>query len=110
MVWLDPANGAPTVYINKDQDDSDSLGWYWSVQNNGAPVASGAAPAQQVLFGDMDGDGRDDYLTIDAKTGALHLYLNNGPVRFSSRYLWYHGKLANVLIGFQIQERMDMAV
>ncbi len=33
----------------------DVLGWSWVALNNGNPIASGAAPAAQVQFGDIDG-------------------------------------------------------
>ena len=42
--------------------------------NHGTVIASGEAPAKKVLFGDMDGDGRDDYPTLSPKTGALHAF------------------------------------
>ncbi|KAF5019289.1 hypothetical protein F66182_8707 [Fusarium sp. NRRL 66182] len=89
-VWLDPKTGAPTVYINKGINENDSLGWLWSPLNGGKPIASGAAPASQVMFGDIDGnnsDGRDDYLTLDPKTGALRVYLNKGNDT-ESEYGW----------------------
>lgn len=41
--------------INKGVDSGDSLGWKWSPLNGGKPIASGAAPASQVVFGDIDG-------------------------------------------------------
>ncbi|UZP45216.1 hypothetical protein NXS19_013028 [Fusarium pseudograminearum] len=77
-VWLDPKTGAPTVYLNDGVNDGDSLGWAWSPINGGKPIASGAAPANQVVFGDINGDGLDDYLDLDPKTGLLKAYLNLG--------------------------------
>ncbi|KAH7006558.1 SGNH hydrolase-type esterase domain-containing protein [Fusarium venenatum] len=77
-IWLDPKTGSPTVYINKGPNKDDSLGWLWNPLNGGKPIASGAAPASQVTFGDIDGDGMDDYLTLDPKSGALRVYLNKG--------------------------------
>ncbi|KAM0360431.1 hypothetical protein ACHAP4_002508 [Fusarium culmorum] len=77
-VWLDPKTGAPTVYLNSGVNDGDSLGWSWSPINGGKPIASGAAPANQVVFGDINGDGLDDYLDLDPKTGLLKAYLNLG--------------------------------
>jgi lysophospholipase L1-like esterase len=48
----------------------------WSPQGQ---VASGAGSASQVRFGDIDGDGRDDYLLV-YDSGAVDLYLNTlGP-------------------------------
>ncbi|KAL0929864.1 uncharacterized protein CTRU02_215073 [Colletotrichum truncatum] len=77
-IWLDPDSGAPTVYINSGINDADSLGWTWRPADGGNPIATGAAPASQVVFGDIDGDGLDDYLDLDPKTGLLKAYLNLG--------------------------------
>ncbi|KAK7973640.1 elongation factor Tu GTP binding domain-containing protein [Apiospora arundinis] len=88
-VWLDAATGAPTVFVNKGPNTDDSLGWLWEPLNGGRPIASGAAPAARVQFGDIDGDGKDDYLVLDAKTGALDLYLNRGPdASRAERWRW----------------------
>ncbi|KAH8671546.1 hypothetical protein BX600DRAFT_496225 [Xylariales sp. PMI_506] len=75
-VWLDPITGAPTVYLPSSED---SLGWSWTPLNGGSPIASGAAPASLVQFGDINGDGLDDYLVFDSQTGELAVYLNGGP-------------------------------
>ncbi|EXL92374.1 hypothetical protein NOF04DRAFT_16014 [Fusarium oxysporum II5] len=56
----------------------ETLGWAWKPINGGKPIASGAAPASQVVFGDINGDGLDDYLDLDPKTGLLKAYLNLG--------------------------------
>lgn len=79
-IWLDPASGAPLVYTNKGPHSADSLGWSWSPLNGGSPLASGVAPAEQVQFGDVDGDGKADYIILDPKTGAMNVYLNGGQV------------------------------
>lgn len=75
-IWLDPASGATSAYLNGGPSDSDSLGWSWVPLNGGNPIATGAAPADQVQFGDIDGDGRDDYLVLDPISGALSVWLN----------------------------------
>lgn len=88
-VWLHPDTGAPTVFVNKGLSKDDSLGWLWEPLNGGQPVASGAAPAALVKFGDIDGDGKDDYLVVDAKTGALDAYLNKGAdPNFANGWRW----------------------
>lgn len=76
-VWLDPISGAPLVYMNGKPTQQDPLGWAWIPVNGGNnPIASGSAPAGQVQFGDIDGDGLADYLVTDPKTGALSVWLN----------------------------------
>ncbi|KAH8894324.1 integrin alpha N-terminal domain-containing protein [Thozetella sp. PMI_491] len=88
-VWLDPVSGAPTVYLNNVGPASgDVLGWGWSALNGGKPIASGAAPASKVQFGDINGDGKDDYLVLDPKTGELTVYLNGGPSSGSNGWTW----------------------
>nr|UMZ45332.1 hypothetical protein [Paramyrothecium sp.] len=77
-VLLDPESGAPTVYLNAGIHSSGLLGWLWREANGGDPIASGAAPASQVVFGDINGDGLADYLDIDPKTGRINAYLNLG--------------------------------
>lgn len=47
--------------------------------NGGSPIAAGADPASQVQFGDINGDGKADYLVLDPVTGELTAYLNGGP-------------------------------
>lgn len=41
-------------------------------------VATGIGPGPGVRIADMDGDGIDDYVMVDAKTGAAELYINGG--------------------------------
>ena len=41
-------------------------------------IASGVAPIDRVRFADIDGDGKDDYLVVDANTGAVQAWLNAG--------------------------------
>ncbi|KAH6949082.1 SGNH hydrolase-type esterase domain-containing protein, partial [Fusarium avenaceum] len=80
-VWLDPKSGAATVYLNAGVNDADSLGWSWKPLNSGKPISIGGVPASQVMFGDIDGDGLDDYLDLDATTGELKAYINLGEER-----------------------------
>ncbi|OAA69170.1 lipolytic protein G-D-S-L family [Akanthomyces lecanii RCEF 1005] len=80
-VWVDPKTGAPIVYSNQ--------GGSWEPVNNGHPIAAGAAPGSQVVFGDIDGDGYDDYLVIHPDTGALTAYLLVPSGGGESRYGGY---------------------
>ncbi|KAL6864240.1 SGNH hydrolase-type esterase domain-containing protein [Trichoderma novae-zelandiae] len=87
LIYLDQDSGAPYVYNNSGPDDEAPFGFSWSVLNKGEPLASGAAPAANVHFGDIDGDGIDDYLVINPKTGKLIVYLNQGPSK-ANKYNW----------------------
>ncbi|XWX00175.1 hypothetical protein V2A60_008195 [Cordyceps javanica] len=93
FVWIDPKNGAPIVYSNQNGS--------WSPLNNGHPIASGAAPGSQVVFGDINGDGYDDYLVINSTTGALTAYLlvpeGGGESRFGGYLFDPVGQIASGL-------------
>jgi hypothetical protein len=80
-IWVDPVSGAPFVYANLGFNENDSLGWQWGPLNGGKAIASGAAPASRIKFGDINGDGKADYLVLDPKTGKLDAFLNEGPAR-----------------------------
>lgn len=68
---IDPNTGAVTGFRNNGANTGG--GWIpWGV------IASGAAPAPQVQFADMNGDGKADYVVADRWNGALDVYINNG--------------------------------
>lgn len=68
---IDPNSGAVTGFRNNGGITGN--GWTpWGV------IASGAAPAAQVQFADMNGDGKADYVVADRLNGALDVYINNG--------------------------------
>ncbi|KAK7422803.1 hypothetical protein QQX98_001364 [Neonectria punicea] len=95
-IWLDPDSGPPSVHLNKGLDDDTNFGWKWAPMNGGNPIAAGVAPADQVRFADINGDGKDDYIVVDAKTGGLRAYINEGKT--DSEYGWRFrpiGKVAN---------------
>ncbi|KAL2066782.1 hypothetical protein VTL71DRAFT_2854 [Oculimacula yallundae] len=90
-IWLHPETGAPTVYLNKGADPNEpgGLGWLWSPLNGGSPIAGGAGKAENVIFGDIDGDAKDDYLVLHPETGALTVWLNKGPnPDISWKWVW----------------------
>ncbi|KAJ4199065.1 hypothetical protein NW767_008648 [Fusarium falciforme] len=114
-IWLDPKSGAPTVYnltfahsLNAGVDDGDSLGWAWKPLNGGKAIASGAAPAHQVVFGDINGDELDDYLDLDDKTGMLKAYLNVGEDK-GSEYGWKFKPIGTIASGLGPGKRVRIA-
>ncbi|PNP41723.1 hypothetical protein TGAMA5MH_06316 [Trichoderma gamsii] len=98
FIWLDPDTGAPYVYNNSGPAAGYPFGYLWSVLNNGNPLASGAAPASNVQFGDIDGDGIDDYLVTDPKTGELTAYLNEGASTVN-QYNWLFKPIGSIASG-----------
>ncbi|KAL8735840.1 MAG: hypothetical protein Q9181_002669 [Wetmoreana brouardii] len=77
-VWLAP-NAAVTLYVNGGYS-SDGKDWIWYPINGGKEIANGAgAKRDQIIFADMDGDGKDDFCIVDPKSGAITLYKNGGP-------------------------------
>ncbi|KAI4198895.1 MAG: hypothetical protein LQ350_004960 [Teloschistes chrysophthalmus] len=76
-VWLGP-NAAVTLYVNGGYS-ADGKDWVWYPINKGDEIANGAgAKRDQIIFADIDGDGKEDFCIVDPKTGALTLYKNGG--------------------------------
>ncbi|KAL8637044.1 MAG: hypothetical protein Q9228_005642, partial [Teloschistes exilis] len=76
-VWLGP-NAAVTLYVNGGYS-ADGKDWIWYPINKGDEIANGAgAKRDQIIFADLDGDGKEDFCIIDPKTGAITLYKNGG--------------------------------
>lgn len=74
--WVLRNNGAVDVWINKGGDTSENkTGWY--ERGRTAAGTGGSADGKTVRFGDVDGDGRDDYLVV-SDGGAVDAYLNRG--------------------------------
>lgn len=48
-------------------------GWIYQGQ-----IASGLAPGNNIIYADINGDGKADYLILDPNTGSLTAYINNG--------------------------------
>ncbi|KAL9600416.1 MAG: hypothetical protein Q9219_003169 [cf. Caloplaca sp. 3 TL-2023] len=96
-LFLEP-NGAVHMYVNGGQS-SDGQKWSWIPFKDFAEIANGAgAKREEVLFADMDGrfldsaydsnssgwltfragDGKDDFVIVNPKTGGLTLYKSGG--------------------------------
>jgi hypothetical protein len=73
-IIIDDKTGAATVYINGGQNSNANLGWNWIPSGK---IASGIAPGKTIQFADIDGDGKADYLSVDAR-GGVTAYLNGG--------------------------------
>lgn len=41
-------------------------------------ITGGVASREKVAFGDLDGDGKADYIVVNNKTGAIDLWQNQG--------------------------------
>ncbi|KAF4982276.1 hypothetical protein FZEAL_2062 [Fusarium zealandicum] len=94
--------------LNAGVDDGDSLGWSWSPLNGGKAIASGAAPGHQLVFGDIDGDGLDDYLDLNDETGELKAYLNVGEDK-DSDYAWKFNPVGTIASGLGPRKRVRIA-
>ncbi|KAL8635487.1 MAG: hypothetical protein Q9228_007023, partial [Teloschistes exilis] len=75
--WLGP-NAAVTLYVNGGYS-ADGRDWIWYPANKGDEIAHDAgAKRDQIIFADLDGDGKEDFCIIDPKTGAITLFKNVG--------------------------------
>ncbi|MEI7029285.1 hypothetical protein, partial [Streptomyces pratensis] len=53
----------------------------WEERKNFAKGGIHEPGRDEILFADVDGDGRDDYLVLNYETGALNAWLNRGGDR-----------------------------
>jgi hypothetical protein len=77
-LWVDRVTGAVTAYLNLGgpDDGPDAAKISWLPQG---VIATGVGVGRDnVIFADINGDGRADYLTIDFATGAVSAWLNGG--------------------------------
>ncbi|KAJ8127625.1 hypothetical protein O1611_g6011 [Lasiodiplodia mahajangana] len=71
---VDPDTGATKVHLNiPDADGKTSGNW-----NPLGTIATGkkGRNGKKVFFGDLNGDGRDDYIYVDSDTGELFGWIN----------------------------------
>lgn len=72
-LWVHPSTGAVTLLINGGYRGNEGVNWIAK-----GVVASGMGDSQGVIFADINGDGRDDYLSISFKDGLVTAYINGG--------------------------------
>ncbi|KAL8773359.1 MAG: hypothetical protein Q9209_001753 [Squamulea sp. 1 TL-2023] len=78
--------GSVTVYLNRGPKAGAPGNWVWDGPHNVAPGAPGAKAAN-VLFADINGDGRPDYL-VKNSNGGLDAYLNIGKPKTIDGIQW----------------------
>ncbi|GAB7050404.1 SGNH/GDSL hydrolase family protein [Catenuloplanes indicus] len=71
------ARGGFDAWINDGGDAGGNPGW---TRHAGFAAGTGAAPAT-VHLADVSGDGRADYLVVNASTGAVDAWINDGGDR-----------------------------
>ncbi|KAL8758639.1 MAG: hypothetical protein Q9199_001317, partial [Rusavskia elegans] len=88
-VVLGKETGSVTVYLNRGPKAGAPGNWLWDGPHNLASGATGAK-ASSVLFGDINGDGRPDYLDVEVKNsnGGLDAYLNIGKPKTIDGIQW----------------------
>jgi lysophospholipase L1-like esterase len=98
---VDAASGAVTLWRNGGANASANNGWDWIPDGQ---IATGVAPGAQIQFGDVNGDGKADYLDVDPSTGSVTAYQNGGAdASATDGWLWTPmGAIADG-IGNQIQ-------
>lgn len=80
-LWVHPLTGALTLYLNGGYSADGGVNWIFKGQ-----VATGVGDGPGVMFADINGDGRDDYLWV-ASTGEVTAYLNGGE-QAGGGWLW----------------------
>ncbi|PQE05711.1 FG-GAP repeat domain-containing protein [Rutstroemia sp. NJR-2017a BVV2] len=70
-LWVHPATGAATLYLNGGYKDG-AIDWISKGQ-----IATGIGESTGVMFADINGDGRDDYLWV-SNDGEVTAYINGG--------------------------------
>lgn len=73
-IWVNQTNGAVIAYLNRVGQTPAN----WLPVNSGQPIASGIGPGSGVFWGDINGDGKADYLYVNNDTGAIQAYVNGG--------------------------------
>jgi len=71
-------DGAPYVALNQGKKAETSKKWLLGQSQGsvGLPAPDGVPPGSKVHFADVNGDGRADYLVMNATTGATRAYLS----------------------------------
>ncbi|MEU1439266.1 FG-GAP-like repeat-containing protein [Streptomyces sp. NPDC005786] len=78
------ADGSVQAWINGGPKPG-GADWYWTPQGT---IAGGVgAPGRNVRFADLDGDGRADYLQINAD-GSVQAWINGGPNPGGGDWYW----------------------
>ncbi|KAB5549867.1 hypothetical protein GE09DRAFT_187533 [Coniochaeta sp. 2T2.1] len=67
-------DGSLTVYINMLDQKVNAVPTWVGL----GTIASGVAKGDNVIFGDLSGDGKVDYIVINKDTGAINLWQNQG--------------------------------
>ena len=78
FLFVDEA-GVMICYINGGPNSNAYLGWEWTPQNNGGPIATGVgAKREQIHLAYIYGSGKADYAVVDDVTGAVNVWQNGG--------------------------------
>ncbi|CZR50217.1 uncharacterized protein PAC_00089 [Phialocephala subalpina] len=80
---LDPM-GKTTAWFNEGEASHGSINW----ASQGIIATGVGKPRSQVHFADLNGDGLDDYLTVDPATGAVAMWQNGGGSDSNGVYKW----------------------
>ncbi|KAH7161860.1 hypothetical protein EDB81DRAFT_683957 [Dactylonectria macrodidyma] len=81
---VDASNGSVTVHRSKP-DSNGGRTTYWEEYGMIATGATGRK-GSGVRFADLNGDGRDDYIWVDSRNGAVSAWINQG--KRNGNWLW----------------------
>lgn len=81
-LWVHPNSGATILYLNGGYSADGGIEWVYKGE-----IATGVGEAEGVVFADINGDGRDDYLWVSPE-GLVSAYLNGGEQEGGGGWLW----------------------
>jgi hypothetical protein len=80
-LWAHPITGAVTFYLNGGYSENGGVNWISKGQ-----IATGFGDSPGVMFADINGDGRDDYIWV-SRDGEVTAYVNGGE-QAGGGWLW----------------------
>jgi lysophospholipase L1-like esterase len=90
-VVVDPKSGGLSVWVNGGASVAAPNGWVWFPQGQIATGVGADPSATSLILADIDGDLRDDYLSVNLKSGAVDAWLNKGASASAANgWLWVH--------------------
>lgn len=86
-VWVS-RNGAVQVWLNGGTPSNSASVSSWISQGSIGPAVLDGTLRENIVFADVDGDGRADYIIVSREHGLVGAYLNKAPSAGSKKPNW----------------------